>query len=363
MSKTALEKAREVVAHFEISGDLEDIQPFPRGHIHNTLVSRWRQQGSVQRFLHQQLNEVVFRDIDGLMHNIERVTRHLQDHPSAAGLQTLQLVRTRTKRSYHRDSSGPWRTFHFLENTLSHDLCQGPEQAFRAAQAFGFFQAQLTDLDVRQLQETIPRFFHSPTRLAQLRSVQSEADHDRLQQAAAELEFVAAREGLVTVIEDALAAGKFPRRIVHGDTKLNNVLFDADSGQAVCVVDLDTCMPGYSLYDFGDLVRFTAATSKEDERDLSIVGMNLELYQALVQGYLSGAGVFLTETERRLMPLSARLVTLTIGLRFLADYLAGDRYFKIQRPEQNLDRARVQFALVQSMEQQDEAMQRARRSG
>jgi len=162
--------------------------------------------------------------------------------------------------------------------------------------------------------------------------------------------------GMVDVIEDHLRNGRFPARIVHGDTKLNNVLFDNDTGRAVSVVDLDTCMAGWTLYDFGDLVRFTAATSAEDERDLEQAGMNVELYRALVDGFLEGEGGTLTSLERDLMPFAARLVTFTVGLRFLTDHIAGDVYFKTSRPGHNLDRARVQFRMVEQMEALDQAM-------
>ena len=169
--------------------------------------------------------------------------------------------------------------------------------------------------------------------------------------ASAELAFVDARRELVPIMEDGLASGEIPARIVHGDTKLNNVLFDCDTGRPRCIVDLDTCMPGYALYDFGDLVRFTAATAAEDARDMERVDVDLELYRALTDGYLAGAGSALTPRERELMPTAARLVTLTIGMRFLADYLAGDVYFKTETGDHNLARARVQFGLVRAMEQ------------
>ncbi len=222
--------------------------------------------------------------------------------------------------------------------------------AFEAARAFGDFLARLESLPATELCETIPRFFSSPYRLEQLEESRRKDVARRVQSAQAELAFVDARRALVPVMADGLASGAIPARIVHGDTKLNKVLFDRSSRRPRCIVDLDTCMPGYALYDFGDLVRFTAATAAEDERDLSKVGVDLELYRALSDGYLTGAGRALSPYERELMPTAAKLVTLTIGMRFLADYLAGDVYFKTETEDHNLVRARVQLRLVHEME-------------
>ncbi len=234
--------------------------------------------------------------------------------------------------------------------TRTHDRCESAEQAFAAARAFGEFQAQLADLDVDELRETIPGFFSPGHRIRQFRDALESDPRGRASSVEPEIRFALERAEMADVIEDALLAGHLPRRIVHGDTKLNNVLFDVESGRAACVVDLDTCMPAWSLFDFGDLVRFTAATSVEDETDLALAGTDLAIYRALVAGYLQGARRFLTRKEIELMPFAARLVTLTIGLRFLTDHLAGDVYFKTSRPEHNLDRARVQFHMVQQME-------------
>ena len=279
------------------------------------------------------------------MHNIERVSDHLRrrmgELEQLDGFRILDLVPTREKRAYLVCDDGQWRTYVYVEGTYSCDSCEGPEQAFEAARAFGWFQAQLQGVDCADMRETIPRFFSTPYRLQQFEDALAEDPMDRAKQAVPEIRFAQTRRAMTTVIEDALRAGRLPTRIVHGDTKLNNVLFDQASHRAACIVDLDTCMPGYSLYDFGDLVRFTAATSAEDETDRSAIGTDLELYRALEAGYREATREFLTADEVQWMPFAARLVTFTIGLRFLADHLAGDRYFKVQREGQNLDRARV----------------------
>jgi Ser/Thr protein kinase RdoA (MazF antagonist) len=354
--------AREVVSEFAIDGELLALERFERGHIHDTFISRFRMgSGAEQRFLHQRVNHRVFRDVPALMNNIECITSHLASHygdPDVdSHMHALELVPTRAGTSFHQAESGPWRTYVFIEGTRSLDRCEGPEQAFLAARAFGQFQADLAGLDVSQLRMTIPNFFSSPYRMRQLDEAVAKGEPSRVAGAQAELSFVAARRDMVDVIEAAMRIGRFPRRVVHGDTKLNNVLFCDQAGHAICVVDLDTCMPGYSLYDFGDLVRFTAAKSKEDETDLHQVGTDFELYKALVDGYLASASSFLTDDEIRLMPFAARLVTFTIGLRFLADHLNGDVYFKVGHEGHNLERARVQFAMVASMEQQGDAME------
>ena len=360
MTSSLLDVPSAAIRQFAITGELSEVHAHQRGHIHDTFISTWRQaDGSEKRYLHQRMNDRVFQDIPALMHNIERVTSFLKHSPEQDGLETLVLVPTRGGETFLATTGGPWRTYNFIDGSLSYDHCENPDQAYRAARAFGGFQRRLLGLDASELVMTIPRFFSSPYRLEQLDEARRADSCGRVAEAAEELSFVEQRRSLVPVIEAALREGRFPSRVVHGDTKLNNVLFDAASSEARCVVDLDTCMPGYSLYDFGDLVRFTAATSDEDEQDLDRAGMDLGLYEALVRGYLEGTDGFLTGEERELMPLSARLVTLTIGMRFLADHLAGDVYFKISRPGHNLDRARVQFAMVADMEAKDREMVRA----
>jgi len=353
MAQHAPHDLRNAVSAFAIEGALTGIEPLHRGHIHDTFVSTWSTPGGPRKYLHQRINENVFRDVDGLMHNVARITRHLADtsERAASDLVALALVSTRAGAPYVRWHDGPWRTYHYIADTLSYDRPEDPTMAYEAARAFGDFLARLESLPARELCETIPRFFSSPYRLEQLEEARARDVVGRVRSAAAELAFVDARRQLVPVMEDGLVSGRLPARIVHGDTKLNNVLFDSRTGRPRCIVDLDTCMPGYALYDFGDLVRFTAATAAEDERDLTRVDVDLELYRALSDGYLVGAGSALTPHERELMPTAARLVTLTIGMRFLADYLAGDVYFKTDCDDHNLARARVQFGLVRAMEQ------------
>lgn len=343
---------------FATEGEFVGLRAHVRGHIHDTYVSTWTCGDGHRRYIHQRMNDRVFTDIPGLMHNIELVTHHLQvgakDH--SGDMTVLRLVPTRHGHPFLQHRSGPWRTYEYIDNTESFDRCESTDRAFEAASAFGGFQARLLGLNAMDLRETLPKFFSSTHRLEQLGDAREADVMGRVSTCRNELDFVSAHAPEVGVVEACLAANEFPARVVHGDTKLNNVLFDQDTGHARCVVDLDTCMPGYSLYDFGDLVRFTAATCDEDEQDTDRAGVDLDLYDALVAGYLESAAEFLTPRERELMPFSARLVTLTIGMRFLADHLSGDVYFKIDRPGQNLDRAQVQFRMVEEMERYQERM-------
>jgi len=354
------EVLRSVVQQFKIDGSLADVRPLQRGHIHDTFVSTWSRDGSPIRYLHQRMNDKVFHDIPAVMHNIETVSHHLRNkmagNRTLDGFRVLDLVETEQQRSYLVDDSGQWRTYSFIENTTSFDHCSGPDQAFEAAKAFGWFQSQLADLDASNLRETLPKFFSTPHRLQQFEDALEEDPRNRATACKDDVLFAQTRRETAFVIDRMLKSGDIPMRTVHGDTKLNNVLFCDETGRAQCIVDLDTCMPGYALYDFGDLVRFTAATSSEDEQDLSKVGTDLSLYRALVDGYLQGTRGSLSKGEIELMPFAARLVTYTIGLRFLADHLAGDVYFKVSRENHNLDRARVQFRMVERMEEQAEAM-------
>ncbi len=349
----------DVLSRFRIAGTCRDVAPHRRGHIHDTFVSTWTTGDGEARYLHQRINERVFADVPALMRNVERVTRHLAgDEAPETGLRSLRLVPASDGGAFVRAPSGAWRTYHFIDRTTSVDRPRDEAQAYEAARAFGRFQRRLSDLDPDALDETIPRFFDAEHRLRQLEAAAAADVAGRVGDAARELRFVRERADLASIVEDHLRAGRLPRRVVHGDTKLNNVLFDADSGRAVCVVDLDTCMPAWAPYDFGDLVRFTAATCAEDETDLDRAGVDLALYRAIAEGYVEGTGAFLTPLEHELLPVAARLVTFTIGVRFLADHLAGDAYFKVERPGQNLDRARVQLRMVLRMEEETDAMER-----
>ncbi len=245
-----------------------------------------------------------------------------------------------------------------MEGAQTFEAVQTPQQAFEAGRAFGEFQLHLVDLPGDRLIETIPDFHHTRKRFAALLEALTKDHFNRAKDAKPEIAFALKHEGLVDVILEAMHKRRIPERVTHNDTKFNNVMLDTRTGKAVCVVDLDTVMPGCALYDFGDMVRTTTSPTLEDERDLSKVRMQMPMFRKLAEGYLSTAGQFLTKPEKALIPFSGKLITFEIGLRFLTDFLSGDTYFRIHRPDHNLDRSRTQFKLLDSIERQEEAMLR-----
>jgi hypothetical protein len=292
------------------------------------------------------------------MENVQRVTTHLANKLSAtseASRRCLTLVPTRQGGPYWQDAAGNyWRTYLFIEGARSYDAVESAAQAFESGRAFGEFQKQLANFSGPPLHATIPDFHHTPRRFAQFeRALQADAAN-RAVVARSEIAFALRQKPIVSVLEDA----GLPERVTHNDTKFNNVMLDTRTGKGVCVIDLDTVMPGLVLYDFGDMVRTTTCATKEDEQDLAKVEMDFALFEALLRGYLSSADEFLTGSERQYLAFSGKLITFEIGLRFLTDFLEGDIYFKVHRPGQNLDRCRSQFKLVESIARQEERMQK-----
>ncbi|MEY3772345.1 MAG: hypothetical protein RL067_359 [Verrucomicrobiota bacterium] len=354
---------RAVARHFALLGDYVSAPPYGSGHINDTFALEMDQGGKSVRYVLQRINHNIFRNPDGLMRNVERVCRHTQAKLAQAGRadasrRALTLVPTRDGRGWYVDPHGNhWRCYVFVERATGHDVIRNAGQAFQAAKAFGAFQALLADLPGDRLIETIPNFHHTPSRYAAFAAALAKDAHGRAKEAAPEIAFAQARAHEVGTIVEAMARGEIPERVTHNDTKLNNVLLDNESQEGICVIDLDTVMPGSALYDFGDLVRTSTSPAAEDETDLSKVTMQLPMFAALVQGYLASAGGFLTPRERELLPFAGKLITFEIGLRFLTDWLEGDVYFKVKRPRHNLDRLRTQFKLVESIEAQLPAMQ------
>jgi Ser/Thr protein kinase RdoA (MazF antagonist) len=354
---------RAVARHFALLGDYVSAPPYGSGHINDTFALEMDQGGKSVRYVLQRINHNIFRNPDGLMRNVERVCRHAQAKLAQAGRadasrRALTLVPTRDGRGWYVDPHGNhWRCYVFVERATGHDVIRNADQAFQAAKAIGAFQALLADLPGDRLIETIPNFHHTPSRYAAFAAALAKDAHGRAKEAAPEIAFAQARAHEVGTIVEAMARGEIPERVTHNDTKLNNVLLDNETQEGICVIDLDTVMPGSALYDFGDLVRTSTSPAAEDETDLSKVTMQLPMFAALVQGYLASAGGFLTPRERELLPFAGKLITFEIGLRFLTDWLEGDVYFKIKRPRHNLDRLRTQFKLVESIEAQLPAMQ------
>ncbi len=352
-----------IAAAFDLPGTFVSAEPYGSGHINDTYAIVQRCPEGRRRFLLQRINERVFKDPPALMENVARVCAHAQERLRRDGVadahrRSLTLVPARTGRRWHLDAQGGhWRCYVFIEGATGHDVIRTAAQAREAAKAFGAFQALLADLPGGRLNETIPAFHHTPSRFAAFRRALQADLAGRAAGASEEVAFALGHADEVGVIVDAMASGDIPERVTHNDTKLNNVLIDDVTGEGICVIDLDTVMPGSALYDFGDLVRTSTSPAAEDEKDLSKVEMRMPMFEALVEGYLSSAAGFLTDEERRLLAFSGKLITLEIGLRFLTDWLEGDVYFKVRRPGHNLDRCRTQFALVRSIESQLPAME------
>jgi len=355
---------QEISRQFQIYGEILHAETCKIGHINETYSATYDQGGMRVRYIHQKINRSVFKDPPAVMRNLVRVSAHLRRRLEGRALsqitrRCLTVVPTRSGDSYYVDKAGEfWRTFVFIEGVQTLEAVQSAAQAYQAGRAFGEFQNLLVDLPGARLRETILNFHHTRRRFRALQDAIQKDHINRAQLAGPEIEFALKHEKIVDVILDAMAKGRIPERITHNDTKFNNVMLDVVTGEAMCVVDLDTVMPGCALYDFGDMVRTTTSPTLEDERDLPKIKMHMPIFEQLAEGYLSAAGEFLTKAERSLLAFSGKLITFEIGIRFLTDFLSGDTYFRIHRPGHNLDRCRTQFKLVESIEQQEDDMQR-----
>lgn len=352
------QNAGAALGQFEIGGTLLETIPYGSGHINDTFRATCNEGGAQRRYILQRINHKIFTQPVALMENVERVTTHLCAQVAGepdGDRRALRLIPARDGRAWHVDAEGyHWRAYHFIEKARSFDTVENTEQAFQAARAFGRFQEQLASLSAPRLHDTIPDFHNTPKRFKALEEAIAADAVGRAALARPEIEFALAHQSITSV----LLAAKLPERVTHNDTKFNNVLLDEVTGEAICVMDLDTAMPGLAGYDFGDMVRTTTSPAMEDEQDLSKVTMQFPMFEALVRGYLSAAGGFLTKAEKDLLAFSGKLITFEIGIRFLTDYLSGDTYFKVHREGHNLDRCRTQFKLVESIEEQEEQMNR-----
>lgn len=346
-----------VLAQYDLPETLLGAVRYGQGHINDTFcVVCQSREGDARRYILQGLSLAAFPHPEELMENFIGITSFLRRKAAEQGgdpeRETLSLVKTRDGNDYYTDEDGKvWRLTPFIENT---DCFQSatPELFEASARAFGNFQYMLADYPAETLHETIVNFHNTEDRFAKFRKALEADVMGRAAGAEAEIRFVLEREADCSVALEALRQGKLPLRVTHNDTKLNNILIDRTTHEGVCVIDLDTTMPGLSINDFGDSIRFGANHSREDEKDLSKVNFDISLYEVYTRGFLEGAKGSLTPAECEYLPWGARLMTLECGIRFLTDYLDGDHYFHIQRPEHNLDRARTQFKLVKDMEEQ-----------
>ena len=346
----------EVLEAFDFGNPVVGASRFGYGHINDTFCVHTQPVDQCCRcFILQRMSSAAFKSPDELMSNIVGVTEYLGKKIEAAGgdrsREAVTVIRPRNGSPYYTDSQGgAWRAYLFVEDIYCYQTADTPELFAAAGRAFGRFQQMLDGYPADTLYETIPHFHDTEDRLAKLKAAIGEDIMDRVKDCADEIAFVMAREADCSVALQALRDGVLPLRVTHNDTKLNNVLIDLRTGEGLCVIDLDTVMPGLSINDFGDSIRFGANHCAEDEKDLSKMYIDLELFDVYAKAFLEGAGGSLTDSELEYMPWGAKLMTLECGIRFLTDYLVGDTYFRTHREGQNLDRCRTQFKLVADME-------------
>ncbi len=352
----AEDRLQEALTAFEFGGPVTDVQRYGEGHINDTFcVNTQGPDGPGRRFILQRLSPAAFKEPGRLMENVTGVTEYLRrqivENGGDPSREALEVLRARDGNAYFTDSSGgAWRVYPFVEGTICCQQAETPELFAAAGRAFGRFQRLLRDYPAGTLFETIPRFHDTEDRLAKLKAAIAADSMGRAGECQEEIRFMLAREKDCSVALQALRDGVLPLRVTHNDTKLNNVLLDAKTGTGLCIIDLDTVMPGLAINDFGDSIRFGANHSAEDERDLSKVELDVNLFAVYAAAFLEGAEGSLTDQEIAYLPWGAKLMTLECGMRFLTDYLEGDRYFHTTRPGQNLDRCRTQCKLVGDME-------------
>ncbi len=347
---------------FVIYGDYVSGQAYGSGHINDTYCVTYNQSGTSVKYLFQRVNHNLFKDVPGLMSNVSRICEHMQTVLKKKGCtdasrRSLSLIKTRAGLNFLEHQQNYWRIYLFIEDATGYDIVENENQAYEAAKAFGEFQKCLVELPGDRLVETIPDFHNSRKRFKALETALADDTQDRAKACMPEIEWALENKGLADALLDLFEKGLIPERVTHNDTKLNNVLINNQSQKAICVIDLDTLMPGLALYDFGDLVRTSTSPAAEDEKDLNKVKMQIHFFEALIKGYLESAGGFLNEHEINNLPIAGMTITYTIGLRFLTDFLQGDTYFKTSHANHNLERCRTQFKLVQSMQEQIQEMQ------
>lgn len=361
LTKKQLQEAAE---NFDFQGTLTHMEPYGNGHINDTYLLTFEGSNSNNiPVIMQLMNTDIFTQPIELMENIVNVTSYLRKIISENGgdpnRETLTVIPSKEGKPYYKDSMGGfWRSYLFIADATCYDQVENPEDFYESAVSFGHFQKMLADYPADTLHETIKGFHDTHARFGVFKEAVSKDTLGRAKNVQEEIQFVLDREDITKTFEELLANGELPLRVTHNDTKLNNIMIDNTTRKGICVIDLDTVMPGLAMNDFGDSIRFGASTAAEDEKDLSKVTCSLDLFEIYVKGFLEGCDGRLTEKEIELLPMGAKVMTFECGMRFLTDYLEGDHYFKIHRPEHNLDRCRTQFKLVKDMEEKWEEMQR-----
>ena len=353
---------KELAEKFKFCGELINSERHICGHINDTHILKFKQQdGTLKKYILQRINTDVFPAVDELMNNIDGVTKHIskkvQEEGGDVTREGLRLVQTVDEKLYYRTEEGDcFRAYHFIEGATTYMMVENPMDFYKCGKALGKFQSQLSDFPADTVYEIIPDFHNTRKRYNDFLEAVKNDPYDRVKDVQAEIDFIMTREKETGVLVDLLNEGKLPLRVTHNDTKYNNIMIDDETGDAICVIDLDTVMPGLSLYDYGDSIRSGATTALEDEEDLSKVNFDINLFELFTKGFLESCGEALTETEIEYLPFSAKLITLELSMRFLMDHINGDKYFQIHRPNHNLERARNQLKLVSDMEEVMEDM-------
>lgn len=355
------QEIKQVLSMFQYDGEPYSCERYGNGHINDTYKVECKSGADTVRYILQRVNSNIFPDTAALMENIENVTAFLKEKIVARGgdvfRETLNLVSTVEGKNYYTDENGgSWRSYVFIEDTVCYEKIEKPEDFYNCGYAFGNFQNLLADFPAEKLHEVIPNFHNTPSRYETFKKAVAEDICGRAKSVQKEIAFVNDRAGELPALTDLLRKGEIPLRVTHNDTKLNNCMFDVQTGKTICVIDLDTVMPGLRAYDYGDSIRFGATTGAEDEPDLTKVNFSLPLFESYTKGFIEACGESMTAKEAQSLPIGAKLMTLECGMRFLTDYLQGDTYFKISRENHNLDRCRTQFKLVSDMEKQWDKM-------
>ncbi len=345
-----------IISQFIGNAKAEDISPIGNGHINSTFLVKTPH----SKYVLQKINTSVFPDVDALMSNIDKVTHHIQKKVKECGKNpsraTLNFLTAPNGKKYICYEGNYYRMYDFIDGTFTIEKMDNPVNFYYSGKAFGEFANFFTDFDASLLVETIKDFHNTPKRFKDFEQAIDENRKGRVAYVCDEIEFVKSRRDFMPLFTDKLAGNALPLRVTHNDTKLNNILFDEKTNMPVTVIDLDTVMPGSYLYDFGDAIRFGATHAAEDEKDLSLVDFDLDLYRSFAKGYIEESGNSLTDEEINMLPYASIMLTLECGMRFLTDHLNGDTYFRISRQGHNLDRARTQFKLVSEMENNVENM-------
>jgi len=358
----AYENIKEIIKNFEFVGEFDSVEELTAGNINNTYKLNYRAaDGTMNMYVLQRINTNVFKDPVGLMNNVKLVTEHIAAAMKEQGIysnrRVLTFIPAKNGTWLYEDAEGGfWRADIFIDNATAHNFISDPKHFYESGRGFGEFQKYLFDFPAEKLVETIPNFHNTKARFFDFVNSVKEDPAGRVKEVEAEIDFLFDRRKMMTKIVDLIDEGKLPLRVTHNDTKLNNVMIDDESGKAICVIDLDTVMPGSVLYDYGDAIRFGANTAAEDEEDTSKIALNMDLFKLFTDGFVEEIAGVLTPDEIHYLPLGAMVMTCELVLRFLKDYIDGDVYFKVKRPGHNLIRARAQMKLLEEMEKHYDEM-------